>query len=261
MPKPRVHLVHWRAAEAEERAARLRAAGYEVEHAGLDGPAARRRLREAPPAAVVIDLSRLPSHGREVAVALRQHKVTRGLPLVFAGGDPEKVERIRALLPDAVFTTWEGVAKALAAAIARPPRDPVVPPSHMAGYSGRPLAKKLGIKPGAVVGLIDAPEDFAATLGTLPEGATLRRGARGRCDLLVWFVRSRAALAAGLGRLTARDDLRALWIAWPKKTSAFAGDLSEREVRATGLAAGLVDYKICAVDETWSGLLFARRRA
>lgn len=257
----RVHLVHWHAAEAAERAARLRAAGYEVEHAWADGAAVLRRLREDLPAAVVIDLARQPAHGREVAVALRQIKSIRNLPLVFVGGEAQKVERIRELLPDAAFTTWDAIAPALAAAIARPPAAAVVPPSYMAGYSGRPLVQKLGIKPGSVVGLIGAPADFEDTLGTLPEGATLRRGARGRCDLLVWFVRSQRELAAGLGRLTARQDLRALWIAWPKKTSAFVSDLTEQHVRTTGLAAGLVDYKICAVDETWSGLLFARRRA
>ncbi|HEX5757939.1 MAG TPA: hypothetical protein VF121_01990 [Thermoanaerobaculia bacterium] len=257
---PRVQLVHWNAAEAAERAERLRAAGWPAEHAGLDGRAVLRRLRDDPPAAVVVDLGRQPSHGRELAVALRLSKATRHLPLVFAGGDPEKVGRIRELLPDAVYASWDEIDGALARAVEAPPYEPVVPPSHMEGYSGRPLVKKLGIKPGTVVGLIDAPRDFAATVGPLPEGAALRPGARGRCDLLVWFVRSRRELLAGIERIAARPDLRALWIAWPKKASAFASDLGERDVRGTGLATGLVDYKICAIDATWSGLLFARRR-
>ncbi|MGH9362679.1 MAG: hypothetical protein ACRD2T_12260 [Thermoanaerobaculia bacterium] len=258
----RVQLIHWHAGEAVERVERLRAAGWAAERAPLERPGLLRRLlREEPPTAVVIDLGRLPGQGRDVGLALRRRKTTRRLPLVFVGGDPGKVARIRALLPDAVYAAWEEIGTALARAVAARPSAPVVPPSHMAGYSGRPLVKKLGIKPGTVVGLIDPPADFAATLGQLPPGATLRAGARGRCDLLVWFVRSGRELAAKIGRVAARPDLRALWIAWPKKTSAFAAaGLSEREVRATGLATGLVDYKICAIDATWSGLLFARRR-
>jgi hypothetical protein len=131
----------------------------------------------------------------------------------------------------------------------------------MAGYSGTPLPKKLGIRAGAAVALIDAPEGFAATLGELPEGVTLRRAARGPAQVVVLFARSRA----GLGRrfpaaARATADPGALWLAWPKKASGLQSDLGEIEVRAFGLAAGWVDYKICAVDATWSGLCFSRRR-
>src|SRR5438105_2697716 len=82
-PMPRIRLVHWNAAEAEERSARLRAAGYEVDCEPLDGEASVRAIRHDPPDAVVIDLSRLPSHGRAVALVLREQKATRQLPLLF----------------------------------------------------------------------------------------------------------------------------------------------------------------------------------
>jgi hypothetical protein len=148
-----------------------------------------------------------------------------------------------------------------------PARDTPAP----AGYSGTPLPKKLGIKPGARVALVDAPPDFERTLGTLPEGATLvrRGGATGRggraaaADLTLWFVTSGAALARGLPRTAAACGARGegghLWIAWPKRASGVATDLTENVVRDAALAAGLVDYKVCAIDATWSGLAFARR--
>jgi hypothetical protein len=97
-------------------------------------------------------------------------------------------------------------------------------------------------------------------LGPLPEGAELARDPLASHDLTLWFVRSAAELAADVDRERERIGRRGLWICWPKKASGIASDLSESVVRTTGLAHGLVDYKICAVDATWSGLRFARRR-
>lgn len=253
-----LNLVHWNAAEAAERAAQLRAAGYTVTTGTFDG-AGLRALRADPPAAFVIDLSRLPSHGRSVAFVLRQTRATRHVPLVFADGAAEKVAAVRALFPDAVFTAWTRIRTDLKRALAAPPIDPVVPRSR-SGPSGVPLPRKLGLKPGAVVGLIDAPDEFERTLGPLPDGVRLRRGPRTRCDLVVWFARSRAALArraAGAARLAGDGGL---WVAWPKKASGLATDLSDAVVREVLLGVGLVDFKVCAIDATWSGLRFGRRR-
>jgi hypothetical protein len=127
----------------------------------------------------------------------------------------------------------------------------------MAGYSGTPLPQKLGIKPGSAVALVGAPEGFAASLGPLPAGASL--GGHRTADLAVWFVRSSADLRPD--RIDRLADGRPLWIAWPKKASGVRTDLNENVVRDAGLARGLVDTKVCAIDETWSGLLFRRRRA
>lgn len=255
-----VRLVHWNAAEAQARAARLQSAGYEVRFDVPKGPDFVPELREAPPAALVIDLSRLPTQGRDLALTVRTAPSTRTIPLVFVGGEPEKVALVQATLPDAVYTPWSRIRSALKRAIAHPPADPVRPTSVFAGYAGRPLAKKLGIKPAMLVGLMAAPEDFAETLGELPPGARLRNGARGRCDLLIWFVRSRKDLHGGMARTARLAAEIPLWMAWPKRASGLATDLTETEVRQTGLDAGLVDYKVCAIDATWSGLLFRKRR-
>ena len=129
-----------------------------------------------------------------------------------------------------------------------------------AGYSGTPLARKLGIEAGHRVGLIGAPEGFEKTLQGLPEGVRLSRRAAGRFDVIVLFAGRAAELARRFGRLAERLDMAGgLWVAWPKKSSGVASDVGEAVVRQTGLAGGLVDNKICAVDETWSALRFVYR--
>jgi hypothetical protein len=130
----------------------------------------------------------------------------------------------------------------------------------MAGYSGTPLPRKLGIKPGHRLALINAPEDFATTLGELPEAVTTRKTARGPLDVVVYFTTREADLARRFEALSgALDPAGGLWIAWPKKASGVATDLTENVIRDIGLAAGLVDNKVCAIDDTWSGLRFVVR--
>ena len=108
-----MHLVHWNAGEAGERAGWLRDAGFEVRCEPLS-PAELRRLGEDPPDAVVVDLGRLPSQGRDLAMQIRIRKTTRHVPLVFVDGAPEKVARIQSQLPDAVYTTWDEICPARA---------------------------------------------------------------------------------------------------------------------------------------------------
>jgi hypothetical protein len=253
-------LIHWDAPEARLRVARLEALGYRATFENRAGPTLLRGIRDNPPSAVVIDLSRLPSQGRDVAVSLRINKVTRPIPIVFVDGLPEKVLAVRQTLPDAVYSTWTHLAEDLPKAIERPPRNPVVPESALAGYSGKSLGEKLGVKPGSVVALLNAPPDFAATLEPLPQGVTLRRQMGDDVELVLWFVRSLRELKDGIGLRAARLGESRLWVVWPKKTSGQSGDLSQASVRELGLAQGLVDFKIASVDATWSGLLFVRRK-
>lgn len=255
----RIRLVHWHAAEAEERAGWLRVLGYEVDPEPLS-PAGLRALGQDPPAAVVVDLGRLPSQGRDLGLQLRLRAATRHLPLLFVGGKPEKVERVREVLPDAVFTTWDGIGPALEAAMASPPADPVVPKSAFDVYAGTPLPKKLGIKSGSTVALVGAPKGFEATLGDLPEGVTVSRELADQPEVTLWFTRSQSALEAGIDEMAEQAGEGRLWIVWPKKVSGVASDLSQQVVRQVGLDAGLVDFKVCSVDATWSGLCFTRRK-
>jgi CheY-like chemotaxis protein len=257
----RIRLIHWKEAEAAERAANLRALGYEVESDAFDGPEALRRLRDNPPAAVLIDLTRIPSQGRDVGLALRSYKATRSVPLVFVGGDDQKLERIKELLPDAFYAAWEEIAGALNQALTHPPENPIVPRSRLEAYSGASLLKKLGIKPSAVVALVDAPDGFEKSLDDLSKDVSILRKMTGGQNLTLWFVKSKRSLESRIARYSALTGDGGLWIIWPKKSSGITSDLSQNIVRGAGLAAGLVDYKVCSVDETWSGLLFARRKA
>jgi 3-hydroxyisobutyrate dehydrogenase-like beta-hydroxyacid dehydrogenase len=125
----------------------------------------------------------------------------------------------------------------------------------MAGYSGTPLAKKLGIKENHRVLLVNPPEGFATTLDGLPETATITTRAAKQHDIIILFAKDSRALekafAAAHNRL---EQNGGLWVAWPKKTSGVKTDLTENMVRDMALAAGLVDNKVCAIDEVWSGL-------
>jgi len=127
----------------------------------------------------------------------------------------------------------------------------------MAGYSGTPLPQKLGLKLGARFGVWAAPPHFAQTLGAVPKGVLMSDASRGSSplDVIVCFVSSRAELVRILPRAQKRlDPNGGLWLCWPKKSSGVATDVTENDVRNLGLAAGLVDNKVCAIDEVWSGL-------
>jgi hypothetical protein len=130
----------------------------------------------------------------------------------------------------------------------------------MAGYSGKPLVQKLGIKSGSTIAVLGAPRGYARTLGRLPLDVKRRASAVGPLDFVQFFTSEKRALErrfATLARALAPAGM--LWISWPKKASGVTTDLSEDAVRAIGLAHGLVDVKVAAVDDVWSGLKFVRR--
>jgi hypothetical protein len=124
-----------------------------------------------------------------------------------------------------------------------------------AGYSGTPLAKKLGIKAGASVAFLQAPPEFDATVAPLPDGVNVARTAGPGLDVVVFFTQARADLETSVDELKAAiAPAGGLWIAWPKRSSGVETDMTEDVVREVALPLGLVDNKVCAIDETWSGL-------
>ena len=130
----------------------------------------------------------------------------------------------------------------------------------MAGYFGTPLVKKLGIKEGSRVALVNAPKDFQTELGDLPDGVKFMKSTTKSLDLILFFVLSERLLARDFTKLAARLTSNGMiWIAWPKKSSGVTTDLTFERVQRIGLDAGLVDVKICAIDDTWSGLKFVYR--
>jgi hypothetical protein len=130
----------------------------------------------------------------------------------------------------------------------------------MAGYSGTPLIQKIGIKPGRRIVLRNHPASFVKNLGKLPEGVESAERLSGTANVVVYFTDRLAELAKDFPRLaTALVPDGMVWIGWPKKASGRPTDLTEDLVRKTGLDCGLVDVKVCAIDETWSGLKFVVR--
>lgn len=129
-----------------------------------------------------------------------------------------------------------------------------------AGYSGTPLAKKLGIKPGTTVVTLDAPSHYAELVEPLPDGVTIVDSLGEDLVFVHAFAVEREALEAHLARaVPALAKNGTLWLSWPKKASKVPTDLDGNVVRAAGLEAGLVDVKVCAVDATWSGLKMVYR--
>ena len=263
----RVVVIGWNQKDAEGRAEELQREGLAATALVPAGPEILKTLQKEPPDAIVIDLERRPAGGRDLGLWLRSRKTTREIPLVFAGGSASQAAEIRTLIPGAGFCDWatapvtirrvrslKKVVKAQAASV-------------MAAYAGRPLAQKLGIRPGVTIVLVGAPRGFEALLGDLPANASTRReqarkgGPYGEAvGMLLWFVRSRAELEAGMAAMAARTAVGRLWICWPKQGSVLAANVTQNSVREAGLAAGLVDFKICAIDADWSGLCCVRRR-
>jgi len=251
-----VRLFHWKSAEAEPLIATLRSAGYEVVYNRVTQSPSVREIRGSAPAAIVIDLSRMPSHGRYVAAWVRGSKSIRHIPIVFVDGDHAKVEVIRREIPDAVYTTQARLAAALKRV--KPVSDPIVPKQMMETDPSRTAAQKLGIREGAVVGLIDPPADYKKVLGKLPAGVVLEESPDRVCAVTLWFVHDPGEFEAELG---ARRGLAArgrLWVLWQKGRR---DGLNGNFVRQGALAMGLVDYKICSVDGVWSGMVFAVKKA
>jgi len=152
----RVRVQHWKESEAQPLLRALRAAGHQVDYTH-EPQSNVRYIRDTQPEAIVIDLSRSPAHGRELAVYLRGTKSTRHIPIIFVDGEPEKVQKIRDLIPDAEYTTLAKVAALVKRAIAKPPAAPVVPPQMMERSASRTTAQKMGIAANSRVALIDPP--------------------------------------------------------------------------------------------------------
>ena len=189
-------------------------------------------------------------------------KSTRHVPIVFAGGVKEKVDKIRREIPDAFYTEWPYVVATLKKALSKPLVVPVRPMSYMERYAGSTLAKKLGFKSNSKTALLNAPEGFEDQLEELPDGAELTTKITTQIKMALWFVRSSQELQAEIDYLSARlPQGSSLWIVYPKQTSRFKVDFNQFDVRAQALAAGWVDYKICAVDLDWTGLKFARKKS
>ncbi len=257
---PRVRLLHWKESEAAAHIDALRQAGHQVDYDEQFRPALMKTWRESPPDAFVIDLSRLPSHGREIAIALRQSSRTRAVPIVFCGGDEEKVARIRSELPDAGYCTLPKLRSALRTALANRPTNPVKPVQMMDRYGSRSTAQKLGIKESSTVRLIEPPRNALQALGDLPSNVEiLDDSANGPASVTLCFLHDAHSLLPTLSRVRGLAATSKLWMLWRKGGSVARGDVTETTLRQNAIDLGLVDYKVCSVNNVWSGMLLCRK--
>jgi len=256
-----VRLICWKEDLARERAALLKAARMDVDFSPLNTSRLIGRIMENPPSVIVIDLDRMPSHGLAVGVVLRRSASARHIPLIFAGGAEEKVARIREELADAVFTPWSAIAPSVRRALKNAPAEPIKPRPLLARYEGSGLARKLGLKPGMICALIQAPEGFEERIDELPENFEFQPKIDAKTSIAIWFVRSRAEMEFAADRASLRlPQGVSLWIVYPKRSGRYSVDFTLTDVRSAALSIGMVDYKICAVDDDWTGMKFARRK-
>jgi hypothetical protein len=245
----RVLVIHRDTAEAATWASRLCTLGFEAAPYLSLGAKGFRGIRQSPPHAILIDLTRLPSYGKAMGILLRQQKTLASIPLVFLEGDPDKTAQVRAVLPDAVFTGWTKVEVAIPKAILQSPREPAPPRDP-----GTSVPAKLGIGEASRVALVHAPAGFA-----LPDVPTQKQV--GDADVVMLFFRTSAALGRELPDLPGMMRKgRRVWVLWPKQASAAPGDLTMVRIREMASGVGLVDFKVCAVDETWSAMALGKRR-
>jgi hypothetical protein len=242
---PRVLVIHRDPAEAADIAGRLRDRGIDAQPYLSLGPKGFRGIRADPPAAILIDLRRQPSYGRVMGALIRESKSLREIPLAFIAGDPQKTALVRGTLPDAVFAEWTGIEAAIRRAIERPPQKPKLPTAPE-----RSVAQKLGIAAGTVLVKLNPPADFELPL---PDGVRLGKKFA-HADVIMLWARSGAELDRALAPLARLTTKRRIWLLWPKRTSGLQTDLTMPRVRQIAIGHGLIDYKVCAVDATWSGM-------
>lgn len=259
----RLFYLHWHEREAKERVRPLVAAGHKVStHWSVEKTAEFGAMLTD---VVIISQDRLPSHGRAVAAVFWEAQNRRAIPIIFAGGEPAKVAATKAKFPFAVYCRADELVETVNAVLRNPPA-PLPPkvkraPPHTPGYSGKPLAVKLGVAEDQRIYLAHAPKEMDEWLGQLPANAKRISKAAAPINLAVLFHTSAKELKmefASVAKLMAPKGM--LWVSWPKKASKVDTDITEDIVRKTGLPLDWVDVKVCAVSEVWSGLKFLRRR-
>ncbi|MGO9451958.1 MAG: hypothetical protein ACLQDV_13105 [Candidatus Binataceae bacterium] len=254
-----IWLVHPNEAEAAAREAQLAAMGYRVVRRRWSSPEIT-RAKATPPVAVIVDLSRTPSVGRDAAIAMRSHRALLSVPFVLVGGSPDAVAGVRKFLPDAVESDWPRMAATIRGALKQRPSGARLL-SVFSAYEDTPLPKKLGIKAGGAVAVLKAPRGLRATLGELPDGARISRHGNRPRDLTLWFVHSARELRSELAFMIEYAASGGLWIFWQKTPPGDdPGRLTQPIVRKAGLDSGLVDFKVTRFDDDWAGLRFTKRK-
>jgi hypothetical protein len=256
----RVVLLHWK--QEELRELKIRIKGFTVDaYAPVSGEGLKGLVEKNPPDALLICLDRLPSNGHAVGYHYRSRKATRGIPIVFVGGLPEKVEKVRVSLPNVYFCAWDKVTETLTTAIANPPI--AVPPlkRSYAEHTDRPLHEKLGIREGMRIALLGAPAPLEKLVPKIPFEIDVTDQPERDTDIALWFVRRPDDVEDGLSWITGRMAKPRVWIFYPRrKSAATAGGLTWTSLMETAARYSLAQYKVMRLNDDWSGVVFGKSR-
>jgi hypothetical protein len=250
--EPRIVFLHWKREEIRELASRILgcaiACYVPIAGEGMKG------LKEYPiPDALVIALDRMPSHGRDIGYAFHRQKSTRQVPLVYVGGDPAKVEKIRELLPESTFTDWDRVSEAIRGAIANPA---MVLPRPGGEISTAPVYRKIGLEQGMRIALLGAPAPLEDLAPGLPSGIAIDEEPSIQTAMTLWFVRSEEEFAGGLPEIApALGKKPRLWVFYQRGKG-----LTWTRMLEAAAAYELAQFKIMRLNERWSGVGFGRSR-
>jgi len=247
-------MICWNAQAAGERRLLLEAQGFRVDPVLSRSTGMVGKLAAAAPLALVIDLDSKPAYGREAAIYLRNTASVRHLPMVFAGGVAEKIARVRAELPDAVYCEWNAVQAGINRAITAPPVRPIRPRARGEIMPRGPvLAGKLDLRPGTRLSMQGDVIGLGKRLGLEYEDRISRE-----TGMAILVVRSAQDLDAAFDYAAGQLPPKAgLWMVYPKRSGRLKTDFSQKDLLAMGAARGLIGYKNCAIDADWSGLRFA----
>jgi hypothetical protein len=258
----RLFYLHWNEKEARDRIKPLKLAGHQITTLSDSTENINWKTK---PELLIISLDRLPSHGKAVAAVFWEANNRRDIPIIFAGGGADKVKGVREKFPEAIYCKNDEVVSVVEETLKNPP--PALGPKvkrvapQTPGYSGKPLAVKLGVAANQRIYYGSAPDKMSEWVGPLPAGAKRISKATAPIDLAVLFGLSAKQLTTdfkSISKLMAPKGI--LWMAWPKKAAKIETDVTEDLVRKIGLASEWVDVKICAISDVWSGLKFLRRR-
>jgi hypothetical protein len=254
--KPNIVLLHWKQEEIGALAAGPLRELEVSPYVPNQGEGSKGLKSYGVPDILVISLDRLPSHGRDIGWHFHQQKATRQVPLVFAGGDPLKVAKIRELLPEAVYTNWDDAAAAVREALSKPKVDPI-PKRKREVLSEAPLHAKIGLQEGMSIALIGAPAPLEELLPDLPAGIAVQEyPSAEKTAMTLWFVLSNEEFAEELPMLAkALGKKPRLWVFYRKGRGMAWTGLLELAGRH-----GLAQFKVMRLNETWSGVAFGRAR-
>jgi hypothetical protein len=217
-------------------------------------------MRSSPPEAIVIELSRAPALGHDMALAILKGTSTKHVPLIFVDGTASMKSYIKKSVPDGIFTNWAKIRSALKQAVSRPAVFPTDSSFGGSGSKSTDLPKKLGIKKDIVVAMSGASRGFELTLGLLPDGVQMTRSIQGDNDLLLWFTKTKVELEKRALLMVETAGKEGLWVFFPKKSSGVTTEITQALVVKQLKAVGAKHVKNATIGTLWSAARFTCKK-